>query len=715
MAVLTDGSGGVAGLRWPKTPTANSGRLVFFSFPLDAVPLGGGTNDRVQLVRDVMRFLVPGAEGTGALVFDSAAYTIPSLVTLELGDADLQGQATVAVEVTSSTQTNPVTVTLFETPTPGVFLGNFTLVAASNAPAPGQLRAAHGDTLQARYFDASENATVTATAVVDTQAPTITGVSAESDFVQATVFWDTDEPCDALVQFGESPLLERTGYEAALDSAHEVTLEGLRPDTRYYYRVISRDAAGNQTINDNNGQLYTFRTLVPLLPPFFDDMEHGGTNWSVFNSDETLAGWELGVPNNGHETAAHSPTHAWGTSLNRENRDYAETFLISPTVYLTGGNSATLTFWHSYDFIPQSDLDIWEVGTVYLVTNGVGSAITLAEFGFDAENWNKVEVDLSPYAGMIVNVVWAYQLISLSFDPTPRAGWLVDDVSITVTNVQPGTVRVTNNLWQANFVLSGPAYRKAKGIWLEVTNAPSGQYLIEFGDVLYYQTPLPQTNTLTPGGTLVFQGNYTFADANANGIPDGWELANFGIIATNRTRATDTDGDGLSDYAEFVAGTDPNNPPPPFRLSARLLANGSVQLSWPSVTNHTYRVHGSVDFASWATFGDWFAAAGTNTTFTLPTPTNGAPTFFRVEAAPAAPPNATAPFFRVTAQVLLNGLVRLEWPSAPGHGYRILGSTNGTAWSPVTDWLRASGYTTGFTLPPTTNGAPYLFRVEANP
>ena len=53
MPVLTDGFGGVggAGLRWPKIPTANSGRLVFFSSPLDAVPMSSSTDDRVQLLR----------------------------------------------------------------------------------------------------------------------------------------------------------------------------------------------------------------------------------------------------------------------------------------------------------------------------------------------------------------------------------------------------------------------------------------------------------------------------------------------------------------------------------------------------------------------------------------------------------------------------------------------------------------------------------------
>src|SRR5262249_31098304 len=158
-----------------------------------------------------------------------------------------------------------------------------------------------------------------------------------------------------------------------------------------------------------------------------------------------------------------------------------------------------------------------------------------------------------------------------------QAGWLVDDVSITVTNVQPGTVQISNNLWQANYILSGPATQKAKGRSSVITNAPPGQYVINYGDVLYYQTPPPQTNTLVSGGTISFNGNYTFKDVNSNGIPDAWELKYFGNVSANRTAFTDSDGDGLSDLSEFMAGSDPNNPPRAFRVSAQKIAGGTCR------------------------------------------------------------------------------------------------------------------------------------------
>ncbi|AHF92644.1 hypothetical protein OPIT5_22875 [Opitutaceae bacterium TAV5] len=45
-------------------------------------------------------------------------------------------------------------------------------------------------------------------------------------------------------------------------------------------------------------------------------------------------------------------------------------------------------------------------------------------------------------------------------------------------------------------------------------------------------------------------------DADGNGIDDNWELTHFGHIGIDP--AADPDNDGLSNLAEFLAGTDPN-------------------------------------------------------------------------------------------------------------------------------------------------------------
>ena len=709
--VFYNSYGETIGMKWPRTGVDALGRVVFLSFPLDAVPDTGTTNNRANLLGNIFGFLLPGFDGRATLALDQSEYPIPGQIVVEVNDADLAGSGSLTVNYSSTTQSSPATLTIVETARLGTFRGTLSLVSQTNAIASGRLRAQNGDAINVSYSDVSAATIERASATADTIVPSLTSVVATTDYESFTVSWTSSEPCDSLVQYGESQFLDRSVSDALLTTDHEITVSGVQPNTTYYFQVVSRDVAGNTVVNDNGGNLFTNRTLTPFVPPWSDNLNSGAGNWTTFSADGSQSEWNLGTPSNSIATAAHSPLACWGSSLMDTYMDYSETFLISPAIHLTGGNSAKLNFWHTYDFTDKTESDIFEAGTLYIVTAGGSQSIPLAQYVDANFDWELETIDLSPYAGQVVYFVWAHQLVA--FDIGLRSGWLVDDVSVTITNVLGGVINITNNIWQANTFLSGPASKNVKGRFGHITNAPAGEYVLEFADVLFYNTPIALTNTLTPGGTLNFTGNYSFADANTNGIPDAWEAAQFSGISPQRSGATDTDADGLSDWAEFVAGSDPNNPPPQFKLTAQRLASNIVKLSWPSVTNHSYRVHASSNAVVWSPHSGWLTATGTNTSYTFSSATNGAVRFFRVEA--AAPASPIAATFRVTATRLINNQIRLDWPSAPGHGYRILGSVNMAAWSPYSEWIRASGYTTGLTLPVATNGAPRFFRVEAQP
>lgn len=55
------------------------------------------------------------------------------------------------------------------------------------------------------------------------------------------------------------------------------------------------------------------------------------------------------------------------------------------------------------------------------------------------------------------------------------------------------------------------------------------------------------------------------ADTDGDGIPDFWELANFGSLGTANA-STDKDGDGALDAAEYAADTNPNDPNDKLRI-----------------------------------------------------------------------------------------------------------------------------------------------------
>ena len=76
------------------------------------------------------------------------------------------------------------------------------------------------------------------------------------------------------------------------------------------------------------------------------------------------------------------------------------------------------------------------------------------------------------------------------------------------------------------------------------------------------------------------------ADTNSNELADSWE-SQFGITDPN----ADDDGDGQSNIAEYLAGTNPTNAASLLQINhAEFLTNGVFEMSWPSVGGTRYRI-----------------------------------------------------------------------------------------------------------------------------
>ena len=620
---LEDGSGKPCGIKSPRPGRDAPGRVVFLAFPLDTIPASGpGPDNRTAVLRSILQFLAPGYGGFATLAFDRSAYTLPDVVTIELADSDLAGAGQTTVNAYSDGFTTRVPVTLIETHRAGLFRGTVTLVRGSDPAGPGRVRANSGGTVLVEYLDGTQ--TITASAIIDTTPPQIANLSLEAGYEGALVSWDTSEPADALIEYGESLLLGRTEYDGELSQGHELRLSGLLPNRTYYYKVVSRDSAGNVIEDDNDGQFYTFRTLTPIVPPWTDNLESGGGDWTVQSTDDSESSWTLGIPSNPWDG------HAWASNLGEGPLGYAETFLISPALDLTAGNEATLRFMHRYDFTDRSEFDLVEGGQLMIITNPVTAAIPLRDYA-DLADWDQETVELTPYVGHVVFLVWYYQL--LSFDNEPRPGWVVDDVSVTLTTVTPGTIRVTNNLVQARFTLSGRgATRNGQGLTTLFTNLPPGDYAVAWTDVPYYATPAGQTRTLGSGTSLVLGGIYGFPDSNNNGMSDIWETNYFGAASPNRTRTTDTDHDGSTDYDEFNAGTNPNSAASYLHFVQPAVQPGNMlRIQWTSSPGRAYRVESSTNGRNWSPATDWVSATSVNTSVTLPM---GSTLLFRVAVQP---------------------------------------------------------------------------------
>jgi hypothetical protein len=630
-------SGKCCGALFPPTGVNSPGRVVFLSFPLDAVPEAGPTPDNeTALLLNVLNFLDPGGNGIGTVNLNQSDYTIPSVATVEVGDPAIAGAGQTVATFSSSSFTNRVAVTLNETAHAGIFSGSITLVPTNTAVA-GQLRVRNGDTLAASYFDASINSNVLATAIIDTNPPVITGVAAATNVGSAVVTWTTSEAADSLVQYGGGTILDRSAYNNQLVTSHSVTLNGLLASHVYFFQVVSRDSAGNTATDDNQGALYSFTTPSTLQPPWFDNLESGAKNWTVvpdpvYGSPDPAQNWMLGTPDNTLVTGAHSGTNAWGVLLtDAGSQDYfiLSTYLYSPVLDLTGFSQATLTFWDAFDFTSGS-----EDGVIMISTNGepLADLPIIDDFsGGATSGWEMETVDLTPYVGQSIQIVWYYEGVSIG---SPLNGWVIDDIGVTgVAAGAGGTIVVSKNLASGSFTLTGPISQSGSGLVTTVSNAPPGQYTVQFGDVAFFYTPSAQTNTLLASNALTFTGTYTFPDVNSNGMSDLYEQYYFGSVSTNRTRLTDTDGDGMTDYAEFIAGTDPTNAASNLRLIRSFATNGVMTAQWSAIPGRIYEVQTSTNLGDWSPVSLWMQASSSPMTYTWTNASDKARSF-RVEVRP---------------------------------------------------------------------------------
>ncbi|MBA4388315.1 MAG: hypothetical protein C0404_10065 [Verrucomicrobia bacterium] len=85
-------------------------------------------------------------------------------------------------------------------------------------------------------------------------------------------------------------------------------------------------------------------------------------------------------------------------------------------------------------------------------------------------------------------------------------------------------------------------------------------------------------------------------DANSDGLPDAWQILHFGSATSpNAAPQADYDGDGMSNMAEYVAGTDPADAKSKFQVSGVRSQNGAFGLGFQTVAGKTYGVLGNGD------------------------------------------------------------------------------------------------------------------------
>jgi hypothetical protein len=162
--------------------------------------------------------------------------------------------------------------------------------------------------------------------------------------------------------------------------------------------------------------------------------------------------------------------------------------------------------------------------------------------------------------------------------------------------------------------------------------------------------------TLTLNEDWAVQAKYFSTDSDEDGLPDDWERRFYPNLARGQDDDTDsdgwgcfaeflneaspllwdTDGDGLSDGAEGIAGTDPTNAASALRLRQPVLEPGGIiRLEWASAVGKSYMIEATsgLGVGLWQTVTTVIATGSVTSARIAP----DSPGFYRVKVADSSP------------------------------------------------------------------------------
>ncbi len=157
--------------------------------------------------------------------------------------------------------------------------------------------------------------------------------------------------------------------------------------------------------------------------------------------------------------SAYSGVNCWGTNIDGNYEDVSSySDLVSPVIDL-GSVSGTpmLSFWHWYQIDGFSE-HAYDGGNIRVsVDGGTSWQVVFPEGGYPFDEvdglggepgysynpnpaWEKVQVDLSDYAGSMVLIGWR---LGMDWSRDPLPGWYIDDVRIYEYSAATATPTVT--------------------------------------------------------------------------------------------------------------------------------------------------------------------------------------------------------------------------------------------------------------------------------
>jgi len=251
--------------------------------------------------------------------------------------------------------------------------------------------------------------------------------------------------------------------------------------------------------------------LQALPPPVFlwcDDMEAGPGGWS-HQANPGTDDWAIVT------TQAHSPTHAW-FSADVSTISDKRLWNAAPVTIPADAETATLSFWHWYNFESGYDGSVIEISTdggatwadlgANILTNGYNATLSASysnplggrqAWSGNSNGFLNTKVDLTAYKGMNVQVRFRIGTDS----SMAGTGWWIDDVCYSVVMPQPTSTLHLNAL-KLTWGTGRPGVYKV----MAKVRIHDQDHALAGGATVYGTWTLPDSSTSNPTTVTSLQG-----------------------------------------------------------------------------------------------------------------------------------------------------------------------------------------------------------------
>jgi subtilisin-like proprotein convertase family protein len=424
------------------------------------------------------------------------------------------------------------------------------------------------------------------------------------------------------------------GYSNLVVTGTNQLVSGLTPGATYYFRARSANAEGSGP----NSPVASVTLEDPSGPPpapstIWASITNATGFTTAWSASANATSYRLDVSTNSlfasggvstQSTLAFNP--AMPSTIT--NNGWSGTTLTG-TVYTTllANNSSVLSPAFSTEGFTNLTVDLQS--RTFGGVNASANTITISLSTNNGAAWQVLGTVIPP--GNSFTVMPRLTNTTLLGHPQTRVRWQTLGAT---GSVGAGLSNLTVRGWSSGSVPSFvPGYE-------DLTVATTSQTVtgLTEGVTYYFRARAANGEGTSPNSptSSVVTAASSDPDSDSDGIPDQWEMDNFGSL-TNVNDTSDWDVDGFIDLHEFLAGTQPTNKLSLLEVDdSAVSVGGGIVIQWPGITGKSYDLSRTTNLlaAIYQVIATNIPGVNPMNVYTDSTPTVGQ-SIYRIELSPA--------------------------------------------------------------------------------